>query len=173
MKPVRNRRSGKNGGFTLIELLVVIAIIAILISLLLPAVQSAREAARRAQCTNNMKQLALAVHNYIGSNDCLPMGLIDSTSSWLPGYIITSFGPLLPLTQFTEQMPLYNAMNFSICMWDIPNTTIVATGMSVLWCPSDAGVDQPQIGTFTPIGGSTATPMRVQQLCRQCRHLVQ
>jgi prepilin-type N-terminal cleavage/methylation domain-containing protein/prepilin-type processing-associated H-X9-DG protein len=152
----RSRRAG----FTLIELLVVIAIIAVLIALLLPAVQAAREAARRAQCTNNLKQLALATHNYVGSNDCLPMGLVDTGSPYLVGYIITSFGPMLPLTQYTEQLALYNAMNFNLNMWDIQNTTIVATGLTTLWCPSDPGVDQPYTGNFTAFGASAASPMR-------------
>lgn len=73
MSPLRRRR-----GFTLIELLVVIAIIAILVALLLPAVQQAREAARRAQCKNNLKQIGLAIHNYAGINKCFPMGAMTN-----------------------------------------------------------------------------------------------
>ncbi len=169
----RSRRPASTRGFTLIELLVVIAIIAVLIALLLPAVQAAREAARRSQCTNNLKQLALATMNYETAVGCLPMGLVDTGSAWLPGYIVTSFGPMLPLTQYCEQMQLYNAMNFNCNMWDPVNTTIVATGLQTLWCPSDAGVDAPQIGTFTATGAYRTQPDAVQQLLGKCRNVVQ
>src|SRR4051794_23086554 len=96
-------------GFTLIELLVVIAIIAVLISLLLPAVQSAREAARRAQCTNNLKQTGLAVHNYISANDVFPWGCYRQHSLDPAGYPYTSGGSFVPLMAYTEQAPVYNS----------------------------------------------------------------
>src|SRR5215472_7838101 len=101
-------------GFTLIELLVVIAIIAVLISLLLPAVQSAREAARRAQCVNNLKQTGLAVHNYISTHDVFPWGCFRQHSVSDPtGYPFTSGGSFVPLLPFHEQLQLFNAINFN------------------------------------------------------------
>ena len=106
--------SSSRRGFTLIELLVVIAIIAVLISLLLPAVQSAREAARRAQCTNNLKQIGLAIHNYHTANDVFPLGtsLQPTDTAGDPG-VWASWSAQALMLGYLEQTPLYNAINFN------------------------------------------------------------
>jgi prepilin-type N-terminal cleavage/methylation domain-containing protein len=100
-------------GFTLIELLVVVSVIGILVALLLPAVQAAREAARRMQCSNNLKQLALAAHNYIAAHGCLPQGTAMHTLAAHPEYgLIWSHGP------FLEQRAAFNAANFDVSIYD-------------------------------------------------------
>ncbi len=119
----------KRRGFTLIELLVVIAIIGVLISLLLPAVQSAREAARRAQCTNNLKQIGIAIHNYHDTRGALPGAYLV--------YNVTSFSALSQMLPNLEQGPLHAALNFSLPYNDPSNTTVLMSEVSSFICPSD------------------------------------
>lgn len=128
---MRSRRRG----FTLIELLVVIAIIAVLIALLLPAVQQAREAARRSQCKNNMKQLGLAMHNYHETHRTFPPGRLVTTVS-SNGHCFSAYAHLLP---FLDQAPLYQLVDFNSNPDIIPGNNAVATGQNlpVLQCPSD------------------------------------
>ena len=121
---IRRRRA-----FTLVELLVVIAIIGILVALLLPAVQAAREAARRISCQNNMKQLGLSLHNYHDTHKALPPSRTSRPRhSWAPF--------LLP---FIEQGNLYDQYNWHV-NWDQPgNQPTIATQISTLRCPSAPG----------------------------------
>lgn len=131
-KNVRNLR-----GFTLIELLVVIAIIAILIALLLPAVQQAREAARRSACKNNLKQLALALHNYESTYQVLPPGYIHKPDPGGSGANHMGFSWGLMILPQLEQTSLYNQFNFNIPVFDPAQLTAREQHLSVFLCPSD------------------------------------
>ncbi|MBV08929.1 DUF1559 domain-containing protein [Rubinisphaera sp.] len=126
-------------GFTLIELLVVIAIIAILVALLLPAVQQAREAARRTQCKNHLKQLGLALHNYVDVNTVLPPGAsVDlSVTSTANNGSWGVHGRILP---YLEQGSLYDQVDLSIA-WDF-QTPIDGLKIPIYACPSDPKSDQ-------------------------------
>ncbi|MFM7127903.1 MAG: DUF1559 domain-containing protein [bacterium] len=149
----------KSRAFTLIELLVVIAIIAVLISLLLPAVQSAREAARRAQCFNNLRQIGLGMHNYLSTNDTFPAGGMYANDAFAQstGTVLRSnyMGWSISILPFVEQAPLFAAYNANMHNWDPHNSTIISTKLSAYICPSDVQIDLPY-PTFGIGGGASA-----------------
>jgi prepilin-type N-terminal cleavage/methylation domain-containing protein/prepilin-type processing-associated H-X9-DG protein len=149
-----------SAGFTLIELLVVISIIAVLIALLLPAVQSAREAARRAQCVNNLKQIGLALHNYEGALRTFPPGYVSNFDSQGndtgPGWGWAAM--LLP--QF-EQAPAFNALNFSLPIEATSNLTGRLVLVNSFLCPSDT-----VLPSWWAVNRDTATGAAVQNICQ-------
>ena len=134
-------------GFTLIELLVVIAIIAVLIALLLPAVQQAREAARRTQCKNNLKQLGLVLHNYEGTFTVFPPSSISpfgkgvwnypGTGPADPNIRLHSFASLI--LPYLDQSSIYNGLNYSISALDPSNLQFASKSLPAYVCPSFSG----------------------------------
>lgn len=137
-----NRRIRR--GFTLVELLVVIAIIGILVGLLLPAVQAAREAARRMQCSNNLKQVGLSLHNYESSFRVFPLGVLQNNLALEFGYPRLTWG--IHIYPFIEQSAIYNQFSFSLGSNDTmylhplnsagPNS-LTAKVLPTMLCPSD------------------------------------
>ena len=164
---------GRRFAFTLVELLVVIAVIAVLVGLLLPAVQAAREAARRLQCANHLKQLGLAALNYEATHGGLPLTTTGPSRSSPPlgGGFTSWHARILPQL---EQSTLYHAIDFQQAMVDDksfvgspdytqltlsrghPNAGVAAVAVPVLLCPSDAPRDTPSLGSAQPAPSSYA-----------------
>lgn len=150
------RTSGLSRGFTLIELLVVMTVIGVLIALLLPAVQQAREAARRAHCKSNLKQIALGLHNYHDAFSIFPSGqyyCLPNTPCNAPAFVSDGWGWTASLLPFVDQAPLFNGFNFSLAMRDPHHAHLLATSLPLFQCPSDAtrkALLPPTVNTFLP-----------------------
>src|SRR4026208_1947602 len=138
------RRNLRPLGFTLVELLVVIAIIGVLVSLLLPAVQMARESARRMKCSNQMKQFGIAMHNYVDIHQSFPIGhmfrgIFDGNPNDAQGG--SGFGWGSAILPYIEQNALYSQFNFSLPITTntstTPNLIIAQTHLPIFACPSD------------------------------------
>ena len=137
---MNRRHRGRRAAFTLIELLVVMAIISILVGLLLPAVQSARNAARRTQCLHNQMQVAIAMENYEASFEAFPPGVVASSGPVLnqdTGYSFSWIAQLLP---YIDQKNTYNHLNFQLGTYDKANQSARSMQIAVLLCPSDSDV---------------------------------
>ncbi len=142
------RMAHKSSGFTLVELLVVIAIIGVLVALLLPAVQAAREAARRTQCTNNLKQLGVALHNFEGAKKSLPAGS-GYTRAEPKGNWVVAIAPYL------EETAVFSRYDFTKYSDQSPNRELAATTIiAPLICPSDPDSNQPILSNRRQGAGS-------------------
>ncbi len=149
---IRMATISRTKGFTLVELLVVITIIGILISLLLPAVQSAREAARRMQCSNNLKQLGLGMHNYHVAKGALPFG-----SKYAAGVSPSDFGWYSQMGPYIEQQAWFDSINYNVCFSDPVNFEPRKFKIALMGCPScGLTVQHPNDTTWHRVKGNYA-----------------
>jgi prepilin-type N-terminal cleavage/methylation domain-containing protein/prepilin-type processing-associated H-X9-DG protein len=161
----RSLSSRRRPGFTLLELLVVIAIIAVLIALLLPAVQKVREAANRMSCTNNLKNLGLALHNYHGVHGKFPPGALGPRGPLFPQYAglkhhsLGSF--LLP---YVEQASLFREYRWDVSWNDPPNQPFVNVQLKIWQCPS-APADRIHDGSLVTVTPPGAVPFKGTAAC--------
>lgn len=150
-RPGRHRFAPGKAGFTLIELLVVVAIVGLLVALLLPAVQSARESARRLQCASNLRQLGLALHAYHDVQGALPPGRFQATDPRYAGSrppctaLIADQSLLVRLLPYLEQAPLYSAINQNLAIVAAENRTIHTVSVAQFACPSDTTAGTPRL----------------------------
>lgn len=156
--------SKRRSGFTLVELLVVIAIIGILVALLLPAVQAAREAARRMSCSNNLKQIGLALHNYHDTYKSMPPAIIYTTETGGAPNNIPYFGWSALILPYVEQAPMHQSLNpgpqtFLQALNTPALVAIMRTPIAVYRCPSDTApaVNVRRVGSNFPGGVQIAT----------------
>lgn len=152
---IRRRPSSAREGFTLIELLVVVAVIGVLVAILLPAVQSAREAARRMQCSSNLRDLGIAMNNFYSSNGHFPAGSEAKPAPQFPNnpHTFYRWSALARLTPFLEQQEAHDLLDFDLPMYRMAQgqglgltpqiTTSVATRLANFLCPSD--IDAPAL----------------------------
>ncbi|NLF69984.1 MAG: DUF1559 domain-containing protein [Candidatus Anammoximicrobium sp.] len=143
-------------GFTLVELLVVIAIIGILVALLLPAIQAAREAARRTQCTNNMRQIGVALHNYHDTNQVFPAAAMNAgalgSNLYIPPGGVRNFTGYIAILPYLEQQAIYDQIDFKLAVGVVDRASLGGGGyqhaatnhrVSAFECPSDPKYDNP------------------------------
>lgn len=157
--PARSERQiarASQNGFTLVELLVVIAIIGVLVALLLPAIQAAREAARRSQCTSNLKQIALALHNYDSVHKALPFGAtnpyVADSDPQTPGTCWT-----ISIMPYLEQKNVQDQIDTNVPLSDVKNSIVVQTVLPIFACPTDPLAANPILPNrgWSPSGGGS------------------
>jgi prepilin-type N-terminal cleavage/methylation domain-containing protein/prepilin-type processing-associated H-X9-DG protein len=173
----KDRLSALARGFTLVELLVVIAIIGVLVALLLPAIQAARESARRTQCANHLKQIGIGMHGYLVDHQTFPPGYVSSVQpdhdDGGPGW---AWGPAL--MPYIEETQLYDEVDVTLSLRDPKVATLITTSVPLFICPSDSMfepvIDIPSKSSTRPLcrmaaGNYVASAGTVRPTCKVCR----
>ena len=162
-----SQRHPRRRGFTLIELLVVIAIIAVLIALLLPAVQQAREAARRTQCKNNLMQIGLALQNYMLGHEVLPPGTQNATGPIVSKEDVTQYHMswIVQILPYLEQQNVYHHIDFTQSVYSAANVSVRTRQMQTLICPSDPNTFGKPVGltNYCGVHNDYEAPIDVNQ----------